>query len=397
MSRHSHAKEHSSNKTKKVSKSMFDGLKAYLVWDGDDTVRIPDQMGAPKSGQMEGLVAERLTELAGRVCYDSLGSGRSSADYFDHILGVGHLSIAEHFQSTILLRGSASLLFDLAPVLFNRPGVWVSPLSNRELYLTLNPRTAFEWNKWSAHLSASIGAAFNECTSSSLGVVLRRLMHSVAPRIVKNPSDEEHAGAQKWLRLGSAEIVPPRTDDEKWITAYVVGSRGLSHELVRHGDFTAISQRSTRYCEESESPWIIHPLIQTYVREGGGDASDKAAIEELVATARIEYSTWVTRLQTWLVGRGVDKISARKQARGAARGFLGNALETEVIFSASVSQWRHMMRMRASNAADAEIRCVFSQLLPVLKASRYGDRFADLDLAPASDGIGTGLVDGGAK
>ena len=378
---------------------MFAGLKTYLVWDGDDTVRIPTEMGTPKPGQMEGTTAERLTELAGRVCYDSLGVGRSSADYFDHILGVGHLSIAEHFQITLKLTGPDGFLYEIAPVLFNRPGVWVAPINDREVRLTLNPRTAFEWDRWSAHLAASIGDCFDTTRSLALGTILRGVAHGLAPRIVAKPVDGDMLAAQNWLKLKSYDVVAPLSNDEKWITVYMVGSRGFSHEQVRHGDFTAISQRSTRYCDESESPWVIHPLIQTFIDgcEPAAAATALACVQPTIDTARQSYVFWVDTLQKWLTSRGVDKVSSRKQARGAARGFLGNALETEVIFSASVAQWRHMFRMRAANAADAEIRGVFSGLLPLMKKSRYGESFADMDLATASDGIGMALSGGGAK
>ncbi len=49
---------------------MFDGIGAELIWDGTDEIRIPEKMGVPLDGQMEGTAAERLTELAGRICYD---------------------------------------------------------------------------------------------------------------------------------------------------------------------------------------------------------------------------------------------------------------------------------------------------------------------------------------
>jgi hypothetical protein len=60
---------------------QFDGvIKAALVWDGGSNVVIPQEMGVPRADQMQGTTMERLAELAGRVCYDSLGSGRPSFD-----------------------------------------------------------------------------------------------------------------------------------------------------------------------------------------------------------------------------------------------------------------------------------------------------------------------------
>lgn len=218
---------------------------------------------------------------------------------------------------------------------------------------------------------------------------------------------------------------------------------GNSHELVRHGDWTAISQRSTRYVDESESEWVLHPLLgQAWAdapKRGGlavpvasalerfADLIERTrgsvfATESLLETiremrdyasfwtdgpsqfgmvaqeARVAYFEIVRKLQMLLEAKGVDKTTARKQARGAARGILGNALETEVIFSFNVAQARHMLSMRAADAADATIRLQFAEaVLPCLRASRYGDRFADLELQPAGDGIGRSLKGGGAK
>jgi thymidylate synthase (FAD) len=208
------------------------------------------------------------------------------------------------------------------------------------------------------------------------------------------------------------EVVEPETDRERWITLYLTGSRGWSHELVRHGDWTAISQRSTRYVDESESAWVLHPLLAAFlasqgpVADGGVDLGRlvRESCERALLHARTGYDIIRGQLEAWLLPKLRAKgdlyaaTSAKKQARGAARGLLGNALETEVIFSASVAQWLHMLRMRAADAADAEIRMGFAMAaLPQLRRSRYAQRFEHIQLAPASDGLGMALSGGGAK
>jgi thymidylate synthase (FAD) len=86
--------------------------------------------------------------------------------------------------------------------------------------------------------------------------------------------------------------------------------------------------------------------------------------------------------------KGTDKLTARKQARGAARGYLGNALYTELVFSASVAQWKRMLRLRCSDGADGEIRAVFVEVLKELKQCQYAQAFEAFDLVLASDGVG---------
>jgi thymidylate synthase (FAD) len=50
---------------------------------------------------------EKLIEFAGRSCYRSWAnpSGNSNAEYIDHILSVGHLSVCEHAQATLRFAG----------------------------------------------------------------------------------------------------------------------------------------------------------------------------------------------------------------------------------------------------------------------------------------------------
>jgi len=232
-------------------------------------VAFPPELGMPKEDQLKGTDAEKIIEVAGRTCYDSFGKGRSSEEYHEHILDVGHGSVLEHPQFVFFITGV---------------------------------------------------------------------------------------------------------------------SRGLTHELVRHRIGVAISQRSTRYCDEADSPWIMHPLIRQYI-----DATDDKEAEyewkQAVLKCQIVYRALVERLQGYLVNKGADKLSARKQARGAARGILGNSLETELVWSANVRALRHIISMRASDAADAEIRAMAMEVFKIIKEEVPG-YFLDYIVNPASDGLG---------
>ena len=67
---------------------------------------------------------------------------------------------------------------------------------------------------------------------------------------------------------------------------------------------------------------------------------------------------------------------------------------------ADPSVYRAQLRHPAgagADAADAEIRMIFSEALPLLKAGRYGTMFEDLQLTAAGDGLGLALVGGGAR
>lgn len=356
------------------------GVVAKLAWDGGEEVHVPSEMGKPRADQLLGTSRERLVELAGRVCYDSCGTGRNSSDYHKHIQEVGHLSVLEHAYATFHMEGNVD------PVIFlNRPGLWVERALGGGWRVTANPRSILEWNRWSCPGASKVQVEL----AKEFGRELRGMASPLYPQIVREIEDRDVVGIPPFI-LCEKSAVEPQSDEERWVTMFMIGSRGFSHELVRHGDFTAISQRSTRFVDEDGSPWIDHPLVQEYVafhkNKYGQDMLDVTSLVKVSAGSA--YRHVASHLQSWLIERGVDKFTARKQARGAARGYLGNALQTELIFSASVGQWKRMLRMRCSAPADAEIRAVFSQALAELKRSRYAKEFDGFQLEPATDGLG---------
>jgi thymidylate synthase (FAD) len=168
-------------------------------------------------------------------------------------------------------------------------------------------------------------------------------------------------------------------------------SRALSHELVRHRVGVAISQRSTRYVDESETPWALHPALRAYLADSAVDTAERARVMSSVSVAlnaaRATYNVVEMALTGWLAGKTGDKLAARKQARGAARFYLGNGLETEMVWSANVRALRHVIFMRGGNAADAEIRELAVAILGCVNASApsYFDAIA---CRSSADGIG---------
>lgn len=172
------------------------------------------------------------------------------------------------------------------------------------------------------------------------------------------------------------------------ISFYIEGiSRGCLMELTRHRAGVAFSVRSTRFVDESESEWVWHPLIeQSYDWENA--SGDVRALE---GQAKRLYAELVENVTGMLHDQGVDKTTARKQARGAARGVLGNALPTALIFTANIRALRNVLEQRASPAADAEIRllagAIFEAALEV--APEY---LSDYRREECPDGIGFALV-----
>ena len=252
---------------KVIAFTHFVGVPTDL-WPNRDAAEIFEARNV--KGQDSGSDSARLTECAGRTCYDSYGKGRSSEDFHKHILEVGHGSVLEH----------ASISFYIAGI-----------------------------------------------------------------------------------------------------------SRGCSHELVRHRAGCAISQRSTRYIDESESDWCWHPLIE---RSAIANENVTGAIDSVQALAQQTYSHLAREIQFHLEQNGADKQTARKQARGAARGVLGNALETSMVWTANIRALRNVIEQRASEFADAEIRLLANAMLDAA-LDVCPEYFSDYEKVPCPDGIGYGV------
>lgn len=249
-----------------IGYSRFTGVPAELLPDGGS-----DLEGVKDRGQDSGSELARLVECAGRCCYDSYARGRSSGEYCEHILMVGHGSVLEHSTINFFVSGV---------------------------------------------------------------------------------------------------------------------SRGLTHELVRHRVGVAYSQRSTRYCDESESEWAWHPLVQQLMDD---DVTSLVELQHLESLAKLYYGRLVDKIESRLTAKGTDKATARKQARGAARGILGNALSTEIVVTFNLRALRHFLKLRASEHADGEIRLLANEFY--LKALEVcPEYFSDYERRPCPDGIGFALT-----
>lgn len=371
----------------------FDNLiRAELVWDGGDEVRIPSGFEPPAPDQMQGTAHDRLGEVACRICYDSMGvepktgkrKGRSSAQLHDHILEVKNHNVYEHADFTVRIeRVSHDVLLHC---FVNRPGIWCE-MTNEGFEVTMNHRCVLEWDRW----KTSIGKSHDH-TIQRLGCQLWEHARELAPQIYPEPKSPAH----------NEYRLVPKTEDllptQASISLYLSFSRGCGNEQCRHR--FRMSQRSTRFVDESESPYVIHPLITRFLTDDAVDDSIKQDAFTRMKNSEIHdkatYDHLVDALQDYLKKKGVEGIQARKQARGAARGFLALSLHTEMIYTARIIDWQWILSQRATKLADAEIRVLYAtganSVLNCLKSSKYGHFFKDLTVEDCPDGIGSSLV-----
>lgn len=359
-----------------------------LVYRNDGgKLEIPKEVlpanGVPFAHHFQSTDGDNLIELAGRVCYDSAASEKTRAtpEYHKHINEVNHGSVQEHLNLVAQIRCSDQEESDIIKCLVNRPGISVK-ISVDKAYkfirICYNIRVINDWDSFNKYSLSN--AIINNKLKNTLGALAKEK----CPLAISTEIGNE---------VYQANLVKPFYENEIWLSFYISGvSRGLTHELIRHKYHTAVSQRSTRYVDESESDWAWHPLIEKYKGNIiGWDDDYSQSIDScrssIIANAKLSYAKIMESLQNSLIKDGLDKFGAKKISRGAARGILGNALSTELIFSASVDQWKRICHQRCNNAADSEIRIMCSNVFDSLCDCGYLRR-DDYLIEPAQDSFG---------
>lgn len=126
--------------------------------------------------------------------------------------------------------------------------------------------------------------------------------------------------------------------------------RGVSHELVRHR-LCAFSQESTRYVDYNKRGLTFIKPPWVYVQAGMYDEHIMSFNNEWLM-AMAESAKSYHRL-----------IAFYNWSPQQARSVLPNSLKTELVMTANLREWRHVLRLRASKAAHPQMQEVMRPLL----------------------------------
>lgn len=129
--------------------------------------------------------------------------------------------------------------------------------------------------------------------------------------------------------------------------------RGVSHELVRHR-IASYCQESTRYCDYTKEKFgyeltFIEPCFKE--ENSGRDITKRNLWEESIKRSEEDYK--------FLRGIGVTPEEARS--------ILPNSLKTEIVVTANMREFRHIIKIRTSNKAHPQIREVILIAKDILK------------------------------
>ena len=148
------------------------------------------------------------------------------------------------------------------------------------------------------------------------------------------------------IRRGHHSVI-----EHESLSLRLVCDRGVSHELVRHR-LASFSQESTRYVNYGHGPEglvVVRPLFF-------GEGTEK-------------YALWLRAME---VAEGAYlALLAAGATPQEARTVLPNSLKTEIVMTANLREWRHVLALRCGAASHPQMREImnlvrarFQDLLP---------------------------------
>jgi thymidylate synthase (FAD) len=138
-----------------------------------------------------------------------------------------------------------------------------------------------------------------------------------------------------------------------------VCDRGVTHELVRHR-LASYSQESTRYCNYSKDKF----------------GQEITVIDPRPYLGNYAFSTW--RHGMFQAEAAYFAMLDNGATPQMARSVLPNSLKTEIVMTANLREWRHVLKLRTSEAAHPQMRALMLPLLVELN-ERLPVLFGDIN------------------
>ena len=137
------------------------------------------------------------------------------------------------------------------------------------------------------------------------------------------------------------------------ITVRFITNRGVTHEQVRHR-IAAYGQESTRYVNYKKGVNYIQPVFDWAT---GGEYR---TIKQLDI-----FDVWFDTLE--YIENAYIKMIKLGCPPQEAREVLPNSLKTEIVVTANIREWRHILKLRTAKTAHPQIRELMLPLLAELK------------------------------
>lgn len=323
------------------------------------------------------VLAEKLIERCGRTCYktESKITEDSADDFIKMIVGRGHLSVLEHGALALVVPYGTYVGFKLADHETIKFLNLSENVKENRCIISGNLRAWFECMKaidaWSGHDYVKPPAWYLS--------ILFELWEYCAPAFEAYFGYDAYVRRYDKLTVGSG--VRQVTEDEmnakeRWLHAFrtvrFVSNRGVTHELVRHRP-ASYSQESTRYVNYGgddiafiKPVWWHDDLWNEYVGKVGKLVDDKLMVFR-GEPDRNRHEVFA--MLTFFEGCCSDEAKYHQLLKWGwrveqAREMLGNALKTEIVVTANLKEWRHILNLRTAKAAHPQIRALMKPLEP---------------------------------
>ena len=135
--------------------------------------------------------------------------------------------------------------------------------------------------------------------------------------------------------------------EHAYLTVRFIVDRGVSHELVRHR-MASFAQESTRYCTYRDEITVIRPSQL---------ADDPAALKAWMGACEMAEDAYLAMIEA-----GV--------APEDARSVLPMSLKTEVVVTANLREWRHILALRAVGTTGVPHPQMREVMVPLLDELR---------------------------
>ncbi len=284
----------------------------------------------------EGRLLEQI-ERCGRVCYKSEDkiTEESAVPFIQGIVKRGHESVIEMAQLVFRVEGAGSEV--LCEFFKDIPRFCQATFPDEgSALISGNPRSFRDLAR--RYPEKALVQAFAARLKDRLPVIYEDIDIQAPPEALL-----------KGVRLLSADEVDALPLEHlvkhRALLCHITVNRAVTHELVRHR-VASYLQESQRYCRYGEA------------RFGGEVAFIRPCFFE---EGSKEYELWRQAMEE--TERLYLKLLETSSPQ-AARTVLPNSCKTEIMVHATLEEWQHIFRLRASKAADPSMREIMLMMLP---------------------------------